>query len=103
MPNSNSPNSTTKDTVFEKHSADFKNSASAIGHDVQDLGRATKHLAEDAVNLVKNNATEYYQQGVKKAQNLEKTLESRIKENPVQALLIAAGVGFVIGAFMARR
>ncbi|HKX12139.1 MAG TPA: DUF883 C-terminal domain-containing protein [bacterium] len=92
-----------KDTVFQKHGNEFKSSASAIGHDVQDLGRATKHLAEDAVNLLKNNASEYYQQGVKKAQTMEKTLESRIKDNPMQALLIAAGVGFVIGAFLARR
>jgi ElaB/YqjD/DUF883 family membrane-anchored ribosome-binding protein len=92
-----------KDTVFQKHSSEFKNSASAIGHDVQDLGRATKNLAEDAVNLLKNNATDYYQQGVKKAHNLEKTLETRIKENPIQALAIAAGVGFVIGALIARR
>lgn len=92
-----------KDTVFQKHTNDLKSSASAIGHDVQDLGRATKHLAEDAVNMLKSNATDYYQQGVKKAHDVEKSLETRIKENPLQALAIAAGVGFVIGAIIARR
>jgi len=40
---------------------------------------------------------------MEKAQKLEKTLETKIKENPLQALLIAAGVGFVIGAWWRRR
>ena len=95
--------SNSKDTVFQKYGNELKSSASAIGHDVQDLGRATKNMAENAVNLLKNNASDYYQQGLKKAQNIEQTLESRIKENPLQALLIAAGVGLIIGACIARR
>lgn len=88
---------------FSKHSAELREKAAALGHDVQELGKSTRDLAQDAVGMIRDNASEYYQQGVKKAQSLEKNLESKIKENPLQALLIAAGVGFVLGAIWKRR
>jgi len=88
---------------FSKHSAEFRETASAIGHDVQELGRVTKDLAGDTINKIRDNAGEYYQQGLKKAQGFEKDMEGRIKENPLQAILIAAGVGFVLGALWKRR
>jgi ElaB/YqjD/DUF883 family membrane-anchored ribosome-binding protein len=91
-----------KDHPFTKHTAEFRDTAAAIGHDVQELGRVTKNLAGDTVSAIRENASEYYQQGIKKAKGLEKDLETKIKENPLQALLIAAGVGFVLGALWKR-
>jgi len=95
--------SNSKDTVFSKHTAEFRNKASALGHDMQELGRVTKDLANDTLHMLKDNANDAVHQGMEKAQKLEKTLETKIKENPLQALLIAAGVGFVIGAWWRRR
>ncbi|MFO1462322.1 MAG: DUF883 C-terminal domain-containing protein [bacterium] len=95
--------SASKESPFSKHSAEFREKVSTIGHDMQELGKVTKDLAGDTVGMIRDNAAEYYQQGVQKAQNLEKTLETKIKENPLQALLIAAGVGFVLGAIWKRR
>ena len=95
--------SASKDHPFSKHTAEFRDKAATLGHDVQELGKAGRELANDAVGILRDNASEYYQQGVKKAQSLEKNLETKIKENPLQALLIAAGVGFVLGAIWKRR
>ncbi|HCU24724.1 MAG TPA: hypothetical protein DF383_06885 [Deltaproteobacteria bacterium] len=92
-----------KENPFSKHTSELRDSAAAIGHNVQDLGRATRGIAQDAVDLVKNNANDYYQQGKKKAQKWEQSLEGRIRENPVKALLIAAGVGFLVGAILKKR
>ncbi|MCC6273436.1 DUF883 family protein [Deltaproteobacteria bacterium PRO3] len=88
---------------FAKHTAEFREKAATLGHDVQELGKTTRDLAHDTVGMIRENASEYYQQGLKKAQSLEKDLETKIKENPLQALLIAAGVGFVLGALWKRR
>ena len=95
--------SASKDHPFSKHTAEFRDKAATLGHDVQELGKAGRDLAHDAVDIIRDNASEYYQKGVKKAQGLEKNLEAKIKENPLQALLIAAGVGFVLGAIWKRR
>lgn len=92
-----------KEHPFAKHSAEFREKVSTLGHDVQELGKVTKEVMGDTVGIIRENASEYYQQGVKKAQSLEKSLETKIKENPLQALLIAAGVGFVLGAVWKRR
>jgi len=95
--------SASKEHPFSKHSAEFREKVSTIGHDVQELGKMTKEVMGETVGMIRENASEYYQQGVKKAQTLEKSLETKIKENPLQALLIAAGVGFVLGAVWKRR
>ncbi len=92
-----------KEHPFAKHSAEFREKVTNLGHDVQELGKVTKEVMGDTVGMIRDNASEYYQQGMKKAQSLEKSLETKIKENPLQALLIAAGVGFVLGAVWKRR
>ena len=44
-----------------------------------------------------------YDQGLRKAQDVEKAVETYIRDKPVQSLLIAAGVGLVLGALWGRR
>jgi ElaB/YqjD/DUF883 family membrane-anchored ribosome-binding protein len=82
----------TNANALNQHVADFRKKASALGHDVEDLGSITKELAGD-----------YYDQGMKKARTLEKSLEKTIGEHPLVSLLIAAGAGLVAGAYFNRR
>ena len=93
----------TKETPFGKHSAEFREQVSTLGHDVQELGKVTKNLANDTMNLLSKNASGYYKEGMEKVQGLEKTLEGKIRQNPLQSVLIAAGVGLILGAFWRRR
>lgn len=83
--------STNADSL-NQHVADLRKKASVLGHDVQALGSITKELAGD-----------YYDQGMKKARSLEKGLEKTIGEHPLIALLVAAGIGMVAGAYVNRR
>lgn len=91
------------ENALNQHSADFRMKASALVHNVEDLGSITKDLAGDAVGKIQENAAKYYDQGMKKAGSLEKGLEQTISKNPLASLLIAAGVGLVAGAFFNRR
>ena len=70
---------------------------------VQALGKITKNLAEDTMGLLGSNASDYYQQGLQKAQSLEKSIEKTIRENPLQSMAVAAGVGLLLGMLWRRR
>lgn len=93
----------TKGTSKGNHGDEFRQHASELGHNVQELGKATKNLANDTVDYLRENAGDYVKQGKEKAHQLEETLETKIKESPIKALLIALGVGWLLGILMRRR
>lgn len=87
-----------------KHSTEeLKATTHAIKEDVVKLGRITRDMAQETVGHLKENANEYYHQGMEKAQHWEKDLEGRIQKNPLKAVLIAAGIGLVVGAIWKKR
>lgn len=92
----------TNENALNNDVADFRKKASTLGHNVEDLGSITKKLAGDAVGKLQGDAVMYYDQGVKKARSMEKALEKTIGENPLTALLVAAGVGLVAGVYFRR-
>jgi len=42
-------------------------------------------------------ASDYYQQGRQQMEAVEHTLEEGIRANPLQSVLIAAGIGMLLG------
>ncbi len=88
---------------YSKHSTEFQKKASEIGHDVKDLGRISGDLATDTAHIAEERVSEYYKEGVKRAKGLEGNLETEIKKNPLRSLLIATGVGLLVGTLWRRR
>lgn len=82
-----SPTATTRRATEE-----FREKAARVTQDVRELGSVTKEAA-----------AEVYEHGLEKAKELEKNLENRIREHPLQSVLIAAGVGFLAGFLISRR
>ncbi len=74
-----------------------------IGDEVKEFGKNAKEVAASTIEAVKENASKYYQQGVEKAKDVEKNLEGKIKEYPLKSLLIAVGVGALVGMLIKRR
>jgi ElaB/YqjD/DUF883 family membrane-anchored ribosome-binding protein len=93
----------TNANALNQHTADFQKKAVVLSHTLEDLGSITKDMAVDTVGKLQDNAAKYYDQGLKKAGKLEKSLEKTIGENPLASLLVAAGVGLVAGAYFNRR
>lgn len=93
----------TNENGLDRHAADFRKKASALGHDFGDLGSITKELAGDVAHKFQDNAAKVYDQGMKKASRFEKGLEKTISDNPLASLLVATGVGLVAGAYFSRR
>jgi ElaB/YqjD/DUF883 family membrane-anchored ribosome-binding protein len=82
---------------------DLKETVSEIGQNVREIGSEIGDLAREKFSDVRDQATGYYKKGRKKAAELEDTVEDYIKEQPIKALLIAAGVGLLVGMFWRRR
>ncbi len=52
---------------------------------------------------LRQSAREYLTKGKEKAMELEEGFEGVVQEHPIRSILIAAGVGALIGALICRR
>lgn len=76
---------------------------SDLASDFERLSQATKNMASDSLAAVKEELGGLYKQGQKKMTKVGGQIEDRIRSHPTQTLLIAAGVGFIIGWFNRRK
>jgi ElaB/YqjD/DUF883 family membrane-anchored ribosome-binding protein len=81
----------------------LREKTSAIRDDLRDLGRLTREAAQEKLGEVRQVADDYLGQGRKKAAELEDRVESYVREKPLQSVLIAAGVGVLLGFLLRRR
>jgi ElaB/YqjD/DUF883 family membrane-anchored ribosome-binding protein len=68
----------------------------------QDMGAQVKETLQDMGTQVKETMTEYYEQGRESLQDLNQTLEAQIRERPLQTLLVAGGIGLLLGLLWRR-
>ncbi len=79
-----------------------KDKAAEVGQNIRDLGSTARDAATAEYNNLRNQAGEYYEQGRQQALQWEGQVESYVHGKPIQALLIAAGVGVVLGVLWKR-
>jgi len=63
----------------------------------QDVGGQLKEGAQEAMRQAGTSASQFSTQGREAVEQLEKSLEDYIRAKPLQSLMIAAGVGLVVG------
>jgi ElaB/YqjD/DUF883 family membrane-anchored ribosome-binding protein len=66
------------------------------------MGAQVKETLQDMGTQVKETMIEYYEQGRESLQDLNQTLEARIRKQPLQALLVAGGIGLLLGLLWQR-
>jgi len=68
---------------------------------VQDVGAYVKETAQDVGTQAKETmqaaGTQVYEQGRESLQDLNRTIEGQIRQRPIQALLVAGGIGVLLG------
>jgi ElaB/YqjD/DUF883 family membrane-anchored ribosome-binding protein len=69
----------------------------SIGQRASEVTEQARQAASEQFNRMRQTASEYYEQGRQKASEWEGQLESYVREQPVKSLLIAAGVGMLLG------
>ena len=71
--------------------------------DLQGLGGLAGTVAQERLGELCGNAADRYAEGQEKVHQAERRFENFIRERPVTSILIAAGVGLVLGRFWMRR
>ena len=77
-------------------------SATQVGENLRNIGGQVRDAATERYNQLRDQATQYYDQGRERAREWEESLESYVHEKPLQAVLIAAGVGVLLGLLWKR-
>jgi ElaB/YqjD/DUF883 family membrane-anchored ribosome-binding protein len=77
-----------------------------LGTQMQHVGTQVKETMQDVGVQVKESmqaaGTQVYEQGRESLQDLNRTIEARIRERPLQALLVAGGIGALLGLLWRR-
>ena len=74
----------------------LRDKAAQVKTDIRELGVVAKDAAAEKFDS-------WYKDGREKIVKLEKGLENKIREYPIQSVLIAAGTGFLAGYLVSRR
>ncbi|HSX78895.1 MAG TPA: hypothetical protein VLQ80_10035 [Candidatus Saccharimonadia bacterium] len=70
----------------------------AQGRDrAQEAGAQVRDKTQEIVRQGAETASDYYQQGRQQMEAVENTLEDGIRAKPLQSVLIAAGIGMLLG------
>ena len=81
----------------------LRKQAKEVTQDLQAMGGIARDAANEQLGQMRDNASEYYEQGRDKAHQVKRTLEQFILDQPLKAILVAAGVGLLLGRFWMRR
>ena len=80
----------------------LRETASQVQQNLRDMGGQVRDAAQEKFNDLRDQASDYYEQGRQRAQAWEHDLETYVQDQPIKALLIAAGAGMLLG-FLWRR
>jgi ElaB/YqjD/DUF883 family membrane-anchored ribosome-binding protein len=61
------------------------------------LGTQMQHIGTQVKETMQAAGTQVYEQGRESLQGLNRTLEGQIRQRPLQALLVAGGIGVLLG------
>ena len=86
-----------------KRTDEVRQRARAVRDDVRELGRAAKGAAGEAYEDVKRQAGEYVDREKLRVTEFEDQIVEYVRQKPLQSVLIAVGVGAVIGLLLRRR
>ena len=76
--------------------------AAGAADQVRETASQVRDAAQEKFNELRDQASQYYEEGRQRAQEWEQSLETYVQEQPIKSLLIAAGVGALLG-FLWRR
>ena len=87
--------STTSDGLGEQ--------AKVVTKDLQEMGDLARDAAREKLGELRENASGYYQRGQDKVQGVVGAVKQSIVQQPLKSVLIAVGIGLVLGRLWAWR
>jgi len=80
----------------------LRDKAGEVATNLRDMGSQVRDAASQQYQQALDTAQDYYQQGRDKAMEWQGQVEEYVREQPLKALAIAAGVGVVLGILWKR-
>jgi ElaB/YqjD/DUF883 family membrane-anchored ribosome-binding protein len=77
--------------------------AKDVTEDFQKMGRTVRDATQDKFEQVSDKASEYYEQGLDKVQDAACACKQFVSDRPLSSILIAVGIGWLLGRFWKRR
>jgi len=81
----------------------FGEKASQAMHHFQEASAEARRAAQQQFGQIRDTAGEYLEQGRVQMQEMGEALEHRIHEQPFRSVLMAVGLGFLVGMLWPRR
>jgi ElaB/YqjD/DUF883 family membrane-anchored ribosome-binding protein len=82
---------------------EFESKTDKMQRHLVEAGSAAKDVAREKLDQVRDTASDYYEQGMEKAKQVNDSTVEFIKEQPFTSMMIAAGLGLLAGLFISRR
>jgi ElaB/YqjD/DUF883 family membrane-anchored ribosome-binding protein len=93
---------TTQGGTEGQGAAQMRETAQQVQENLRNLGSQVRDTATQQYGQLRDQASQYYEQGRQRATEMEQSLEQYVQEKPIQALMIAAGVGMLLGVLWKR-
>ena len=77
--------------------------AKEVTEDLQKMGQTVRDAAQEKLGQVGEQAAQYYEQGRDKVHDVTCVCTEFLRERPLMSVLIAAGIGWLLGRFWKRR
>jgi len=77
--------------------------ATKAKHDLQEMGATVRDTAAEEIRRVGENASELFEQGRDKVRGVASACEVFLHERPLTSLVMAAGIGWLLGRLWKRR
>jgi ElaB/YqjD/DUF883 family membrane-anchored ribosome-binding protein len=81
---------------------EIRDAAGQVTQNLRDLGGQAKEAATQRYSDLRDQATQYYNDGRQRATEWEQGVEKYIQEQPLKAVLMAAGAGLLLGMIWKR-
>jgi ElaB/YqjD/DUF883 family membrane-anchored ribosome-binding protein len=81
----------------------LREKAGEVAGKLHDIGSKATDAAREQYDRLRDTAGEYFQDGRERARQWRTDLEGFVQEKPIKSLLIAAGVGMLVGFIWRRR
>ncbi len=77
--------------------------AKEVTEDLQEMGKTVRNSAREKLGQVGDKASEYYEEGRDRVCGVANACEQFLGKRPLTSVLIAAGIGWLLGRFWKRR
>jgi ElaB/YqjD/DUF883 family membrane-anchored ribosome-binding protein len=76
--------------------------AMEVSTDLKEMGGIVKDAAQETFGQLRSNVSEHYEEGRDKVLSLERTAEQYLRQRPFMSVLVAAGIGLLVGRYCMR-